>query len=80
MICFEKETVMCNRKGYNKTSHVYVNGALKTGCTFNFKLASLETEKYMPPNLTVKNGGTKIGGMGQHRLSLGVLNMESSAR
>jgi hypothetical protein len=53
-ICIEKETVMCNRKGENKTSRAYVNGALKAGCTFHFKLASLETEKYLPPNLTVK--------------------------
>ena len=53
-ICIEKETVMCNRKGENKTSHAYVNGALKAGCTFHFKLASLETEKYLHPNSTVK--------------------------
>jgi hypothetical protein len=31
-----------------------VNGALKAGCTFHFNLASLETEKYLPPNSTVK--------------------------
>ena len=49
-ICIEKEAIMCNRNGKNKTSHAYVNGALKTGCTFQFKLASLETEKYLPPN------------------------------
>ena len=53
-ICIEKETVMCNRKGENKTSRAYVNGALKAGCTFHFKLASLETEKYLPPNLLLK--------------------------
>ena len=49
-ICIEKETIMCNRNGKNMTSRAYVNGALKTGCTFQFKLASLETEKYLPPN------------------------------
>ena len=49
-ICIEKEAIMCIRNGKNKTSHAYVSGALKTGCTFQFKLASLETEKYLPPN------------------------------
>ena len=53
-ICIKKETVMCNRKGENKMSHAYVNGALKAVCTFHFRLSSLETEKYLPPNLTVK--------------------------
>ena len=38
-ICIEKETVMCNRKGKNKTSRAYVNGPLKADCTFHFKLA-----------------------------------------
>jgi hypothetical protein len=53
-MCIEKETVMCNRKGENKTSRAYMNGALKAGCIIHFKLASLETEKYLPLNLTVK--------------------------
>ncbi len=52
-ICIAKEAIMCNRNGKNKTSRVYVNGALKTGCTFQFKLVSLETEKYLPPNLAL---------------------------
>jgi hypothetical protein len=52
-ICIEKETIMCNRNGKNKTSRAYVNGALKSGCTFHFKLASLETDKYLPPNSTL---------------------------
>ena len=33
-ICIEKEAIMCNRNGKNKTSCAYVSGALKTGCTF----------------------------------------------
>ena len=53
-ICIEQEIVMCNRKGENMTSCAYVNGALKAVCTFHFKLASLETEKYLPPNSIVK--------------------------
>jgi hypothetical protein len=78
--CIKKVTVMCNRKGENKTSRACVNGAVKAGCTFYFKLASMETEKYLPPNSTVKkSGGTKRGGTGLHRLSLGVLSMESCA-
>jgi hypothetical protein len=52
-ICIEKETVMCNRNDKNKTSCAYVNGTLKSGCTFHFKLASLETDKYLLPNSTL---------------------------
>jgi len=53
-ICIKKETLIFNRKGENKTSRAYVNGALNAGCTYHFKLASLETKKYLPPNSTVK--------------------------
>ncbi len=38
-ICTEKDAIMCNRNGKNKTCRAYVNGTLKTGCTFQFKLA-----------------------------------------
>jgi len=58
-ICIEKEILMCNRKGEHKTSRAYVNGALKADCTFHFKLALLETEKYLPPNSTVKKSRYK---------------------
>jgi hypothetical protein len=78
-ICIEKETVMCKRKGKNKTPCAYVNGALKADCKFHFKLASLETKKYLRPNSTVKKWGTKRGRTCLHRFSLGALGMESSA-
>lgn len=54
-IYIKKETVMCNRKGGNKTFCAYANHALKAGCIVHFNLESLETEKYLPPKLTLKN-------------------------
>ncbi len=47
-IRLDKEYIKCNRQGTDKTKRAYVNGPLHAGCTFQFKIASLETERYMP--------------------------------
>ena len=49
-VCCEKESIKCNREGSDKSTRDYLNGPLKSGCTFHFKLSSLETEKYLPPS------------------------------
>jgi hypothetical protein len=36
-------------QGVDTSTHDYINGQLKSGCTFHFKSSSLETEKYLPP-------------------------------
>jgi hypothetical protein len=47
-IRLDKEYIKCNRQGTDKTKRACLNGPLSAGCTFKFKLASLETERYMP--------------------------------
>ena len=44
-IRLDKEYIKCNRQGTDKTKRAYVNGPLNSGCTFQFKIASLETER-----------------------------------
>jgi hypothetical protein len=51
-IRLDKEYIKCNRQGTDKTKRAYVNGPLNSGCTFQFKIASLETERYMPADST----------------------------
>ena len=41
---------MCNRQRKDSTAHEYAKGLLKSGCTFQLRHASLETERYIPPN------------------------------
>jgi hypothetical protein len=53
-IRLDKEYIKCYRQGTDKTKRAYVNGPLNAGCTFQFKLVSLETERYMPADSTKK--------------------------
>jgi hypothetical protein len=53
-IRLDKEYIKCNRQGTDKTKRACLNGPLSAGCTFKFKLASLETERYMPEDFTKK--------------------------
>ena len=51
-IWLDNAYIKCNRQGTDKTKRAYVNGPLNAGCTFQFKIASLETERYMPADST----------------------------
>lgn len=52
-ICKQKESLVCTRSNMDKTTHEYSHGQLKLGCSFHFKLSSLETEQYMTQNSTI---------------------------
>ena len=66
---------MRNRKGGNKTFCAYANHALKAGCIVHLNLGSLETEKHLPPKLTLKKLRYKNEVKGNSFLKIAILRI-----